>query len=87
VAIEAAAFGVPTVAYATGGVVDAVADGVSGRLVAPGQPQAFADAVVALLERPLPREQVWRHAQAYDWSQFGRKIFGTLCNLTSTGST
>jgi phosphatidylinositol alpha-1,6-mannosyltransferase len=86
VAVEAAAFGVPTVAYATGGVVDAVADGVSGRLVAPGQSQAFADAVVALLRCPPPREQVWRHAQTYDWSQFGHKVFDALCNLTSTRS-
>jgi len=81
VAVEAAALGVPTVAYATGGIVDAVADGVSGRLVAPDQPEAFAEAIIDLLECPLPREQVWRHAQAYDWSQFGRKICEALCNL------
>lgn len=33
VAIEAAAHGLPTVAFATGGIVDAVKDGVSGYLV------------------------------------------------------
>src|SRR5690606_24700631 len=33
VAIEAAAHGLPTVAFATGGIVDAVKDGMSGYLV------------------------------------------------------
>ena len=41
VSIEAAASGTPTVAFATGGVVDAVAEGTSGRLVEPGNYAAF----------------------------------------------
>ncbi len=49
VAIEAAAHGVPTVAFATGGIVDAVAEGQSGCLVAPGDYPALAEATLRVL--------------------------------------
>jgi phosphatidylinositol alpha-1,6-mannosyltransferase len=51
VAIEAAAHGLPTVAYATGGVVEAVDDHRSGRLVAPGDVDAMARAVLEMIDR------------------------------------
>ena len=50
VAIEAAAHGLPTVAFATGGIVDAVADGRSGRLIQSGDYQGFGQAIVDLLQ-------------------------------------
>lgn len=77
VALEAAAHGLATVAYATGGVVDAVADGVSGRLVKPGQPHAFAEAVLTLLHHPLPSDPILAFAQQFAWSAFGQQ----LCSL------
>ena len=49
VAIEAASHGRPTVAFATGGVVDAVAEGQSGKLVPPGDYAALIDTVLQVL--------------------------------------
>jgi glycosyltransferase involved in cell wall biosynthesis len=43
--IEAAACGVPSVAFSSGGTADAIDDGVSGRLVMPGDEAAFAAAI------------------------------------------
>ncbi|WP_425480196.1 glycosyltransferase family 4 protein [Dyella monticola] len=81
VAIEAAAHGLPTVAYATGGVVDAVAEGISGHLVPSGDGRAFADAVLALLSRPLPGEGIQDFANHFDWSCFGKKISTALFGM------
>jgi glycosyltransferase involved in cell wall biosynthesis len=49
VALEASAAGVPVVATAVGGTPEAVADGESGFLVPPGQPEAIAARVAELL--------------------------------------
>ncbi|MEU1054358.1 glycosyltransferase [Streptomyces sp. NPDC005876] len=58
VPLEAMACGVPVLATDVGGHRDSVADGVTGRLVAPGDPGAVADAARALLADPgLRREQ------------------------------
>lgn len=78
VALEAAAHGLPTVAYATGGVVDAVADGLSGRLVSPGDAAGFAQAVVSLLAQPLPAEVCRAFAQKLTWDVFGQRIAEAL---------
>jgi phosphatidylinositol alpha-1,6-mannosyltransferase len=74
VALEAAAFGTPTAAYAVGGVVDAVADGVSGFLVAPGDTAALAEAVLSLMDKPMPREKVRRFAESFAWPRFNKAI-------------
>jgi len=73
VAVEAAAHGLPTVAFATGGVVDAVSDGVSGRLVYPGDYRGLADAVLDTLRA----SDGWSHqcmnfAARFAWDEFGR---------------
>ncbi|WP_317963975.1 glycosyltransferase family 4 protein [Methylocaldum szegediense] len=78
VAIEAAAHGLPTVAYATGGVVDAVADGVSGRLIPPGDVAGFAQAVLALLAAPPALERCRGFAERFAWSEFGQKVVESL---------
>ncbi len=74
VAIEAAAHGVPTVAYATGGVRESVADGLSGRLVRAGDAPGFARAVLEILEHPLPAEHIRIHAARFAWSEIGTKL-------------
>jgi len=78
VAIEAAAHGLPTVAYATGGVVDAVREGQSGCLVTPGDAAGFAQAVLATLASPLAPEGCRTFAQGLAWDEFGRRITGSL---------
>jgi len=51
-AMEAMAFGKPVVGTAVGGVPEVVADGDTGLLVPPGDPEALADAVCTLLADP-----------------------------------
>lgn len=78
VAIEAAAHGLPTLAYASGGVVDAVADGVSGRLIEPGNAAAFAAAVVDTLATPPSVEALRAFAANFAWPQFGQRLVEAL---------
>lgn len=52
VALEAAASGVPVVAARTGGLAEAVVDGVTGVLLPGWEPDLWADAVTALLADP-----------------------------------
>ncbi|MDE2274287.1 MAG: glycosyltransferase family 4 protein [Gammaproteobacteria bacterium] len=79
VAVEAAAHGLPTVAFATGGVVDAVADGISGRLVAPGDYATFADSVLRILAgRNALRASSIEFARQFAWPEFGVQIVAQL---------
>ena len=57
VLLEAMARGRPIVASATGGVADALEDGVSGTLVPPGDPEALADAIEKLHKHA---DRAWR---------------------------
>lgn len=84
VAIEAAAHGLPTVAYATGGVVDAVADGVSGVLVKAGDAPSFARAVDSMLRHPLPAGPMRAFARDFAWDRFAGRLKVALTQV-STG--
>ena len=53
--LEAAAAGIPAVACDDAGVPEVVHDGETGRLVPPGDPDAFADAIAELLASPKKR--------------------------------
>jgi phosphatidylinositol alpha-1,6-mannosyltransferase len=81
VAVEAAAHGLATVAYATGGVVDAVEEGVSGILTQPDDHAAFAKAVLRLLEHPLPVEEMRAFAAGFEWKIFAEKIEAVFLSL------
>lgn len=74
VAVEAAAHGVPTVAYAVGGVPDAVLDGTSGVLVQPGDQAGFAAAVDRTLGAEFVRKLVRGWAERFDWNLFGDAV-------------
>lgn len=79
VAIESAAFGTPTVAFAVGGVADAVDDGVSGALVAPADDRAFASVVLDVLTRhPYDRENVIAFARRFAWPRFSEQLAAIL---------
>jgi len=54
--LEALACGVPQVATDVGGVLEAVADGETGRLCPPGDPEALAESVIGLLREAPGRE-------------------------------
>ncbi|MCH7750964.1 MAG: glycosyltransferase family 4 protein [Planctomycetes bacterium] len=75
VAIEAAACGTPTVAFAVGGVSDAVIDGTSGLLVRPQDYHAFTSAVLKAIKTSSEFDENCRaHAKTFDWSIYGRKL-------------
>lgn len=81
VALEAAAHGLRTVAFAVGGVPDAVGDPETGRLVAPGAYAELARAVVELLESPQSdagRLAARRFAEGKDWVAFGNRLRSLL---------
>ncbi|GAB6058153.1 glycosyltransferase family 4 protein [Desulfonatronum parangueonense] len=80
VAVEAAAHGLPTVAFAVGGVPEAVQDGVSGRLVKAGDNQGFARAVLEFLHAPNEffASQARDFAQRFAWDAFGRQMLEKL---------
>lgn len=82
VATEAAAHGLPTVAFAAGGVVDAVAHGQSGYLVSPGDYQALADAVLRTLAAPeAMHASCMAFAGRFAWPEFGRQIAAQLPDI------
>jgi len=74
--LEAASFGLPSVAGRSGGVPEAIADGESGLLVPPEDAEAFAAAVERLLSRPLElgrlAEGARRWAASHTWEASAR---------------
>lgn len=78
VAIEAAAHGLPTVAFDAGGVGDAVADGVSGRLIQAGNNEAFAQAILEALCSSFPAEELQAFVNSFAWDRFGRRLHELL---------
>ncbi|MDX9701348.1 MAG: glycosyltransferase family 4 protein [Rhodocyclaceae bacterium] len=74
VAIEAAAHGLPTVAFATGGIVDAVAEGRSGYLVPPGNYPALAQAVLHVLTDGTGAWEARTFAAQFAWPKLGAKM-------------
>lgn len=77
VALEAAAHGLPTVAFAVGGVPDAVQAGRTGTLVEPGNYAAFGDAVADQLTRNRNEATVSacrEFAATKAWPLFGARL-------------
>jgi glycosyltransferase involved in cell wall biosynthesis len=70
--LEAMAFGVPVVATATGGTPEQIIDGETGRLVAPGDPAALADAIATLLADEPARRRMSERARALLRDRFDR---------------
>jgi phosphatidylinositol alpha-1,6-mannosyltransferase len=78
VAIEAAAHGVPTVGYATGGVIDAVSNDISGKIVSPHDANALADAILRLALRPMDQAAIRSFAARFAWDVFGQQVVSAL---------
>lgn len=68
--IEAQAQGIPVVASRVGGIPEVVQDGITGLLVAPGQPQEIADAVIRLYRDPRASKEMGRAAQRWVRDKF-----------------
>jgi phosphatidylinositol alpha-1,6-mannosyltransferase len=79
VALEAAAHGVPTVAFAMGGVPDAVSDGKSGYLVeSENYPEMVRKVIDALGEKQRMGDSCRAFASQFAWPVFGKKIIAEL---------
>ena len=81
VAIEAAAHGLPTIAYRTGGLADAVLEGATGTLVKAGDHVAFGAAILEWLYKagePATRDVCADAASVFAWSKFNSQLRGLL---------
>ncbi len=85
--LEAQAAGLPVVAGRSGGVAAVVRDGETGRLTAPGDARAFAEAVRGLLEAPGTRRAMAEAAVAavaaeHDLSAAAERLDAVLWRAT-----
>lgn len=74
VAIEAAAHGTPTVAFATGGVIDAIQNEVSGYLVDNNNYSKISEQILRLLTLPIHKENIQKFSQKFSWKNFGTQL-------------
>ncbi len=92
VAIEAAAHGLPTVAFAVGGIPESVNHNTSGWLIKSGDYAAMTQTILNSisdtdsLHKKVTADTCLHHAQDFSWIIFGQKI-KYLCNeiLTKQG--
>lgn len=78
VAVEAAAHGLPTAAFATGGIIDAVQHGDSGYLVEADNYAQLSAHVLQLLRHPITLEGIQGFAQGFAWKHFGEAVYKGL---------
>jgi phosphatidylinositol alpha-1,6-mannosyltransferase len=78
VAVEAAANGVPTVAFAAGGLTDAVAPGKSGLLVKANDYAAFAAAVKEVLGSNSYSDTCIAFAKEFEWDKVGGRLWQVI---------
>lgn len=78
VAIEAAAHALPTVAFATGGIVDAVCHRASGYLAETNNYAELSQHVLQLLQQSIAIESIQGFAQGFAWAQFGKAAYSAL---------
>jgi glycosyltransferase involved in cell wall biosynthesis len=72
--LEAMAMGKPVVASNTGGLPEAVADGETGLLVPPGNAEALAGALLALLEDPDRAQAMGKAGRRRAVDHFDRRV-------------
>lgn len=75
VAIEAAAHGLPTIAFASGGVPDAVSPGISGILIPPHRYDLLNESIILQLrEGAIMQKQCLDFSKYYSWENFGTRL-------------
>jgi len=87
VAVEAAAHGLPVVAFASGGVTDAVQDGYSGFLIKQGDYRGFAETTLDYLRNynsQVTRENCREFAGRFEWKRFGERLL-EICATVGNG--
>ena len=79
VVLEAMATGLPVVATAVGGTPEIVREGLTGRLVPPGDPETFARAIVEILSEPGASSRMGQEGRRVAISEYG---LGTMVERT-----
>ena len=74
VAVEAAVHDTPTVAFATGGIVDAVKQNESGWLVERDNYEALSKQTISALRHSKRTDQCQSFAKQFDWKCFGYNL-------------
>lgn len=84
VAIEAAAHGTPTVAFLTGGIVDAVNNGKTGKLIDIGRYDLISDDIIFHLKAPhlFQINQCEEFAMQFSWSNLKLKLYKEIKTVT-----
>lgn len=87
VTIEAAAYGLPTVAFATGGIPDTIVDTQTGYLARTGDYQGFTQHIINHLATENP--QIWsdrcrQHVAQFEWSRYGKRLRTLLTDVIQT---
>ncbi len=76
--LEAMASGLPIVATTSAAIPEVVPDGRAGMLVPPSDPDAIADALIELLQRPVLRREYAAFGQEYvkqfDWQRIAERF-------------
>lgn len=85
VAIEAAAHGLPTVAFNAGGVSDAVLNGKSGQVVSVGNDEAFVHAVQDVIDQSDSSRDCMEFAEQFAWHHFNGALLKTIDRLIACG--
>lgn len=84
VAVEAAAHGLATFGFRTGGVPDAVCDGRTGELLAPGDYTGLVERLarhLAVRDQRIFRDACLAHAAACTWQIYGERLSHLLRTL------
>ncbi len=63
--LEAMAHGLPVIATPVGGIPEAVKDGETGLLVAPGNVDALAQAIASVTHNPALRDEMGQRVRAF----------------------
>ncbi len=88
VALEAAACGLPAVAFGVGGVAGAIAHGESGLIVPDGDAAAFTEAALELIASPEVRaklgEGARKRAKSLSWGSAAKKELNVWRGLLET---
>lgn len=86
VAIEAAAHGLPSAAFATGGIVDAVRHGESGYLADKNNYNELSQYVLQLLHQPLSTISIQGFTKGFVWDRFGKGVYSALIHCAEKES-